>query len=102
MASSKISVMVVSGSREKLQFAAMMTSVAAVSGNEVTVFLSMNALPYFLATTGGAGRGRDRQADRGKERAGFHRPVHRPSNWATPGSIPARWPSTSWASSRTS
>jgi len=48
MASSKISVMVVSGSRERLQMAAMLTSVGAVSGSEVTVFLSMNALPYFL------------------------------------------------------
>jgi peroxiredoxin family protein len=48
MASSKISVMVVSGSRERLQMAAMVASVAAVSGDEVTVFLSMNALPYFI------------------------------------------------------
>ncbi len=45
---SKISITVLSGNREKLQFAAMAASVAAVSGYEVTVFLSMNALPYFL------------------------------------------------------
>ena len=42
MASSKISIMVVSGSRERLQMAAMVASVGAVSGDEVTVFLSMN------------------------------------------------------------
>ena len=48
MAFSKISIMVVSGVREKLQMAAMVASVGAVSGNEVTVFLSMNALAYFI------------------------------------------------------
>ena len=36
------------GSRESLQFAAMTASVAAVSGRDVTVFLSMNALQHFL------------------------------------------------------
>ncbi len=45
--SSKISIVVVSGSLERLQIAAMMASVGAVSGNEVTVFLSMNALQHF-------------------------------------------------------
>jgi len=45
---SKISITVLSGNREKLQFAAMAASVAAVSGFDVTVFLSMNALPHFL------------------------------------------------------
>lgn len=49
---SKVSITVLSGSREKMQFAAMMASVAAVSGFEVTVFLSMNALPHFLAKGG--------------------------------------------------
>ncbi len=44
---SKISIVVVSGSLERLQMAAMMASVGAVSGNEVTVFLSMNSLAYF-------------------------------------------------------
>jgi peroxiredoxin family protein len=48
MSSSKISVMVISGSRERLQMAAMVASVGAVSGNDVTVFLSMNALLYFI------------------------------------------------------
>jgi peroxiredoxin family protein len=52
MASDRISVMVVSGSRERLQMAAMVASVAAVSGNEVTVFLSMNALQYFVKDSG--------------------------------------------------
>ncbi len=48
MSSSKICVVVVSGSLERLQMAAMVASVAAVSGQEVLVFLSMNALPYFI------------------------------------------------------
>lgn len=45
--SNKISIMLVSGSRERLQMAAMVASVGAVSGNDVRVFLSMNALAYF-------------------------------------------------------
>jgi peroxiredoxin family protein len=45
--SNRISVLVVSGSLERLQMAAMVASVGAVSGNEVIVFLSMNALPHF-------------------------------------------------------
>ena len=48
MATSKICVVVVSGSLERLQMAAMVASVAAVSGQEVLVFLSMNALPHFI------------------------------------------------------
>ena len=44
----KTCVVVVSGSLERLQMAAMVTSVAAVSGHETMVFLSMNALPYFI------------------------------------------------------
>ncbi len=36
------------GTREKLQFAAMSASVAAACGRPVSVFLSMNALPFFL------------------------------------------------------
>ena len=43
----KISIVVVSGTLERLQMAAMAASVGAVSGNEVTVFLSMNALAHF-------------------------------------------------------
>ena len=52
MSTSKISIMVVSGSRERLQMAAMVASVGAVSGGEVIVFLSMNALPYFIKSHG--------------------------------------------------
>ncbi len=48
MASEKICVVVVSGTRERLQMAAMAASVAAVSGIEVTIFLSMNAVPHFV------------------------------------------------------
>lgn len=44
---SKLSIIVVSGARERLQMAAMVASVGAVSGNEVCVFLSMNALTHF-------------------------------------------------------
>ena len=46
--SNRISIMVISGSREKLQMAAMVASVGAVSGSDVHVFLSMNALTYFV------------------------------------------------------
>jgi peroxiredoxin family protein len=48
MSTSKISIMVVTGSHERLQMAAMVASVGAVSGSEVTVFLSMNSLQYFI------------------------------------------------------
>lgn len=48
MASNKICVVAVSGSLERMQMAAMVASVAAVSGQETLVFLSMNALPYFV------------------------------------------------------
>ncbi|MHB8729404.1 MAG: DsrE/DsrF/DrsH-like family protein [Sulfuricaulis sp.] len=48
MASSKIGILVVSGSLERLQMAAMVASVGAVGGDEVSVFLSMNALSYFI------------------------------------------------------
>jgi len=51
MAVEKICVVVVSGSRERLQMAAMAASVAAVSGIEVTIFLSMNAVPHFIKGT---------------------------------------------------
>jgi len=46
--SNKISIMVVSGSHERLQMAGMVASVGAVSGIEVSVFLSMNALQFFI------------------------------------------------------
>jgi len=48
MATGKVCVVVVSGSLERLQMAAMVASVAAVSGQEVLVFLSMNALIHFI------------------------------------------------------
>lgn len=54
----RISILVVSGALERLQMAAMTASVGAVSGNEVTVFLSMNALAHFrrgAATPGAEG-----------------------------------------------
>lgn len=43
----RICVVVVSGALERLQMAAMVASVGAVSGKEVMVFLSMNALAPF-------------------------------------------------------
>ena len=46
--SEKMSIVLVSGLREQLQMAGMMASVGAVSGMAVTVFVSMNALRYFL------------------------------------------------------
>lgn len=48
MSSNRISIILVSGMCERLQMAAMVASVGAVSNNEVTVFVSMNALPYFV------------------------------------------------------
>ena len=48
MPTEKISVMVTSNKREQLQMAAMVASVGAVSGNDVSVFLSMNSLNFFL------------------------------------------------------
>jgi peroxiredoxin family protein len=51
--SDKISIMVVSGTRERLQMAGMVASVGAVSGNEVQVFISMNALSFFVKGSGG-------------------------------------------------
>jgi peroxiredoxin family protein len=45
--SQRIRIVVVSGSIERLQMAGMVASVGAVSGNEVQVFLSMNALAPF-------------------------------------------------------
>ena len=47
MMEDRISIVVVSGTIERLQMAAMVASVGAVSGNQVAVFLSMNALPHF-------------------------------------------------------
>lgn len=44
----ELNIVCVSGMRENLQMAAMMTATAAVSGSHVTVFLSMNALSYFV------------------------------------------------------
>jgi peroxiredoxin family protein len=46
--STNISIICVSGSREKLQMAAMVASVGAASGDNVAVFFSMNALEYFV------------------------------------------------------
>jgi len=48
MSSDRISVMVTSGSREQLQMAAMVASVGAVSGSDVSVFVSMNAMKFFI------------------------------------------------------
>lgn len=48
MAAKPIGIIVVSGMRERLQMAAMTAAVGAVSGSAVTVFLSMNALGYFV------------------------------------------------------
>ncbi|HXS53883.1 MAG TPA: DsrE/DsrF/DrsH-like family protein [Usitatibacter sp.] len=47
MASSRIRIMVLSDKREALQMAGMVASVGAVSGHEVLVFVSMNALRHF-------------------------------------------------------
>ncbi len=46
--SRQLHIVCVSGTREKLQMAAMIASVAAACGDAVTVFFSMNALTYFI------------------------------------------------------
>lgn len=46
--SRKIDIVCVSGTREKLQMAAMIASVAAAMGDTVSVFFSMNALTHFV------------------------------------------------------
>ena len=46
--SRKINIMCVSGTHEKMQMAAMVASVGAACGDEVTVFFSMNAMSYFI------------------------------------------------------
>lgn len=48
METGRISIVCVSDKREQLQMAGMIASVGAVSGNDVLVFLSMNALRYFV------------------------------------------------------
>ncbi len=45
--SNRLCIVIVSGELERLQMAGMVASVAAVSGQEVMVFLSMNALAPF-------------------------------------------------------
>jgi len=44
----QIHIVCVSGTREKLQMAAMVAAVAATCGDEVTVLFSMNSLSYFV------------------------------------------------------
>lgn len=46
--SQKLYIVCLTGTREKLQMAAMFASVAAATGDEVAVFFSMNALPPFV------------------------------------------------------
>lgn len=46
--SRNINIVCVSGTHEKLQMAAMFASVAAATGETVTVFFSMNAITYFV------------------------------------------------------
>ena len=49
-------ILLCSGEHEKIQMAAMMASIAAVSDRLVTVFVSMNALAAFARTPPPAGR----------------------------------------------
>ena len=51
MSGNKISIVVLSEQREQLQMAAMLASVGAVTDHEVLVFLSMNALRFFVKGT---------------------------------------------------
>lgn len=45
--SDRLSIIVISGTREKLQMAAMTAAVAAAGGGDVGLFVSMNALTFF-------------------------------------------------------
>ncbi|WP_297374747.1 DsrE family protein [Acidiferrobacter sp.] len=45
--SDRICIIMTSGTREKLQMAAMTAAVASAGGTDVGIFVSMNALPYF-------------------------------------------------------
>lgn len=45
--SDSLHIIATSGTREKLQMAAMIAAVAAAGGTDVAVFVSMNALPLF-------------------------------------------------------
>lgn len=51
MVAKPIAVIVLSGTREKLQMAAMTAVANANRGNKVSVFLSMNALEHFVRET---------------------------------------------------
>lgn len=53
----KINIVCVSGTREKLQMAAMIASVAAAIGDQVSVFFSMNALPAILTGNAASAEG---------------------------------------------
>ncbi len=44
----KFNIICISGTYEKMQMAAMIAATAAVSGNDVSIFLTMNALQYFV------------------------------------------------------
>jgi peroxiredoxin family protein len=48
MSGNKISIIVLSEHREQLQMAAMIASIGAVTDREVLVFVSMNALRFFV------------------------------------------------------
>lgn len=48
MSADRISILVVTGSVERLQMAAMVASVSAAIGTQVNVLLSMNSLQFFV------------------------------------------------------
>jgi peroxiredoxin family protein len=50
MSDSKLSILLLGASLERLQMAAMVASVGAVSGTQIRVLVSMNALSLFLKT----------------------------------------------------
>ena len=49
MTTKPLSILLCSGSHEKIQMAAMMASIAAVSDRRASIFVSMNAIYSFLA-----------------------------------------------------
>lgn len=89
-ASNRISIVVVSGTLERLQMAAMMASVESVSGNQVSVFLSMNALEHFrLDATAPRAEGAFGARLTEKKAPGFKQLFHRRPSSAMPPSIRA-------------
>ena len=93
--SNKLSIVCVSGTLEKLQMASMVASVAAASGDDVTVFFSMNALQYFTKDNAELAAPEEGEFGRLIETEGvpaFRKLFEQPLIWVTPSCWPVPWP----------